>query len=253
MSNLTCVVTFTQSSGQPATGLTLVDIDLYLTRTDRATGASTVVWDGTQNPTAEVTNMGQYIRILATADLDNYVYHLIGNYTGAATLDSNWSTPEGAGQSDIDMAMVADVVWDEAIAGHLGVGSTGEALNNVSAGASPSQIADAVWDELLSGHVIAGSAGEKLGSISAAVFPAGAVNFTYTVINDVTLNPIDGVEVWISTDNPATNIIWKGNTDAFGVARDVNGNLPALDAGTYYFWRQLAGYIFTDPDTEVVS
>jgi hypothetical protein len=91
------------------------------------------------------------------------------------------------------------------------------------------------------------------GICTPTVFPAGAIDFTYTVTDSVTTLPIEGVEVWISTDNPAVNIVWKGDTDAFGVARDVHGELPALDAGTYYFWRQKAGYTFSDPDTEVAS
>jgi hypothetical protein len=90
-------------------------------------------------------------------------------------------------------------------------------------------------------------------ALPSTIFPAGAIEFTYTVTDTVTLLPIEGVEVWISTDNPAVNIVWKGDTDAFGVAMDVNGNKPKLDAGTYYFWRQRAGYTFTDPDTEIVS
>lgn len=92
-----------------------------------------------------------------------------------------------------------------------------------------------------------------IAGISASTFPAGAIAFTYTVTNSVGGLPLEGVEVWISTDNPAVNIVWKGDTDAFGVARDVNGSLPMLDAGTYYFWRQLSGFIFVNPDTEIVS
>jgi hypothetical protein len=88
---------------------------------------------------------------------------------------------------------------------------------------------------------------------SATTFPAGAITFTYIVTDITTGLPIEGVEVWFSTDNPAVNIVWKGDTDAFGIAMDVNGNLPSLDAGTYYVWRQKSGFIFTDPDTEVVS
>lgn len=84
-------------------------------------------------------------------------------------------------------------------------------------------------------------------------FPSGSVTFTYTITNSVSGLPIEGVEVWFSTDNPAVNIVWKGDTDAFGVARDVNGNKPTLDPGTYYVWRQKAGFVFTDPDTEIVS
>lgn len=90
-------------------------------------------------------------------------------------------------------------------------------------------------------------------SASVTVFPAGAVPFTYTVTDSVSLLPIEGVEVWFATDLAGSNIVWKGDTDAFGLARDVNGELPNLDAGTYYVFRQKAGYIFVDPDTEVVS
>ncbi|MHC4748308.1 MAG: hypothetical protein ACYTFW_00395 [Planctomycetota bacterium] len=82
---------------------------------------------------------------------------------------------------------------------------------------------------------------------------AGAVYYTYTVKNTVTLNPIDGVEVWVTTDVAGNNIVWNGNTDAFGVARDVNDARPLLDPGTYYFWSKKAGYNFPNPDTEVVS
>jgi hypothetical protein len=85
------------------------------------------------------------------------------------------------------------------------------------------------------------------------VFPAGAIEFTYTLTDSVTLGPIEGAEVWISTDLAGTNVIWKGDTDAFGIAMDVNGSLPWLDAGVYYFWRQKVGYSFTNPDTETVS
>lgn len=85
------------------------------------------------------------------------------------------------------------------------------------------------------------------------VFPAGAIQFTYTVTNSMTGLPIEGVEVWFSTDLGAANIVWKGDTDTFGVARDTLGNLPALDVGIYYVWRQKSGFTFADPDIEDVS
>lgn len=86
------------------------------------------------------------------------------------------------------------------------------------------------------------------------IFPAGAVLFTYTLTNSVTLFPVEGAEVWFSTDNPAANIVWKGDTDVFGVARDVNGNLPALDVGVYFVWAQKGGYVANAwPDIETVS
>jgi len=112
-----------------------------------------------------------------------------------------------------------------------------------------------VWDDTLTDHHDPDSAGLALFNASTStVFPAGAIPFTYTITSSVApFGPIEGVEVWFSTDNPAVNIVWKGDTDAFGVARDVHGNLPNLDVGTYYIWRQKAGVIFVDPDIEIVS
>jgi hypothetical protein len=81
-----------------------------------------------------------------------------------------------------------------------------------------------------------------------------AVAYTYTVTRSDTGDPIPGAEIWVTTDIAGTNTIWRGTTDAFGVARDVDGNLPLLDPGTYYFWKQISGFTDDDnPDTEVVS
>lgn len=88
--------------------------------------------------------------------------------------------------------------------------------------------------------------------VDAPTFPAGATEYTYTITNSITGFPIDGIEVWISTDALGGNIIWKGETDAFGIARDVNGVKPWLDNGTYYFWQQLAGYVFVNPHAETI-
>ena len=78
------------------------------------------------------------------------------------------------------------------------------------------------------------------------------VEHTYTVLNLIN-DPIPGVLVQISTDLAGTNVIWRGNTDSLGVARDDNNLLPMLQAGTYYFWSSKSGYTFTNPDTEAVA
>lgn len=94
-----------------------------------------------------------------------------------------------------------------------------------------------------------------MGSIGIEKLPIGtAIAYTYTVTNSVTLLPVPAVTVTVSTDLAGTNIIWTGLTDTFGVARDINGDLPRLDAGTYYFWKWKVGFIDDqNPDTEVVS
>lgn len=90
MSDLTVRVALTKSGGQPATGLTLAEINLYLTAQNRVTGAATVVWDGSQHPTVEMTNVGAYVAIYANADLDTYNYHAAAAYVGAEVLDLDW-------------------------------------------------------------------------------------------------------------------------------------------------------------------
>lgn len=84
---------------------------------------------------------------------------------------------------------------------------------------------------------------------------AGALEITYTVKEDDedTGDPIDGVEVWITTDSGGSNVIWSGTTDTNGVLRGAGDGKPWLDAGTYYFWRKKSGFVFTNPDTETFS
>lgn len=75
------------------------------------------------------------------------------------------------------IADIADQVWDEILSGHLTAGSTGKALDDISAGASPTQIADAVWDELVSGHTTTGSFAELIKKI------AGLCKENYRIIS----------------------------------------------------------------------
>ena len=185
MSDLTVAVFFTENTGQMAEALTLAEIDLYLTRQDRATGADAVIWDGTENPTEEIDNIGAYIRIYTGADLTLYNYFAAGEYTGATVLDQDYVT----------------------------------------------------------------------GSVGLLTPPVGtAVLFTYTVTNSITTNPIEGVDIEISTDNVKAHVVWTGNTDIFGVARDEFNSLPILDPGWYYIWKQFGGFIDDqNPDYEEVA
>lgn len=82
-------------------------------------------------------------------------------------------------------------------------------------------------------------------AISSVGGGAGATTYTVTV-NDQDTNPIDGVDCWVSTDSTGTNVIARGDTDDSGQVTFY------LDTGTYYLWRQLAGYTFTNPVTITV-
>lgn len=80
-----------------------------------------------------------------------------------------------------------------------------------------------------------------------------AVEFTYTLTDDVFSLPISDAAVTFNVDSAGNRPVWTGITDIFGVARDEYGNLPRLQPGTYYVSRFHPGYKFVDPDTEVVS
>jgi len=100
---------------------------------------------------------------------------------------------------------------------------------------------------------IFGTLSLDLSGISSIVnLSAGAVEFTYTV-KEADDTPINGVDVWFTTDVAGSNVVWRGTTNVFGVARDSANGKPMLDAGTYYVWRQKVGFIFDNPDTEAVA
>ena len=86
-----------------------------------------------------------------------------------------------------------------------------------------------------------------LTQIADAVAGLGALSCTWTQKDDGN-NPMDNVQVWITTDEAGSNVI-AGIllTDASGEATFM------LDAGTYYVWRERAGYNFTNPQTWTVS
>jgi hypothetical protein len=78
-----------------------------------------------------------------------------------------------------------------------------------------------------------------------ATLTAGSISWTRAV--DDGTNPLDGVDVWITTDEAGENIVARSYTDASGQVTFM------LDAGDYYLWKQLGGYTFTNPEEITVS
>jgi len=89
MSDLMISATFTKNVGEPALGLTLSEIDIWLTAINRSTGAISVIWN-TENPDIAGTNVGVYAKIYDAADLDTYNYFATAQYTGVTVLDQDW-------------------------------------------------------------------------------------------------------------------------------------------------------------------
>jgi len=91
-----------------------------------------------------------------------------------------------------------------------------------------------------------------LAALKAALdtIPSIAAGGTSTIIEcQVGGSPVDGVEVWMTTDEAGANVV-HGTfvSNAFGLA-----DFGAIDSGTYFVWRQLAGYNFENPEEITVS
>lgn len=67
-------------------------------------------------------------------------------------------------------------------------------------------------------------------------------NLITVTVNDTSDDPLENVDVWVTTDEAGTNVI------AGTLKTNASGQVSfMLDAGTYYIWRQLGGYNFTNP------
>jgi hypothetical protein len=87
--------------------------------------------------------------------------------------------------------------------------------------------------------ILAASGGSAIGP--------GSIAFTVTIRDDLT-NPLDGAEVWISTDAAGSNVIAGAlSTDAMGKCTFM------LDAGNYFLWVTHSGYNKENPTAITVS
>ena len=77
---------------------------------------------------------------------------------------------------------------------------------------------------------------------------AGAISWTYTLTDSATGGPIDGAEVWVTSDSAGLYVLASGTTNSAGQVTFM------LDAGTVYVWAKKSGYNMDDlPDTEVIA
>lgn len=138
-------------------------------------------------------------RVTVGTNADKTGYSISGTKT---TLDA---------LNDPTTAAIADAVWDEAISGHLGAGSTGEALNAAGAAGDP-------WTTTLPGAYGAGSAGYIIGNnVNAPIATVDTVvdaikaktdSLTFTVAGQVDAN--------IQSINDVA-IVGNGSTTPFNV------------------------------------
>lgn len=161
----------------------------------------------------------------------------VTNLTNLPAITANWLTAAGTA-ADFG-AEVADAVWDEAIAGHAGAGSTGLALSAAGSAGDP-------WSTALPGAYGSGTAGKIIGdnlnaTISsrmatytqptgflAATFPTGTIanttNITGGTITTVTtLTNLPSIPAnWLTATGIAADAI-----TAAKVAADVSAEILA--------------------------
>lgn len=204
-----------------------LDLILDAATAPSAATVADAVWDEALAGHATGGTTGKKLTDLANADLT-----ALATAVNLATVD---------GIVDSILADTGELQTDWVNGGRL------DLLLDGATAPSAASVADAVWDEALGGHLGAGSTGSKLNAAGGAG-GAGAISFAYTVYQANGITPLDGVEVWVTTDFAGTNVIAGTlSTSALGVVTFL------LDAGTYYFWRRKSGWTFTNPDTEAVS
>jgi hypothetical protein len=77
---------------------------------------------------------------------------------------------------------------------------------------------------------------------------AGAGSTAYSnTVTDQDSNPLDGVEVWITSDSGGVSTVASTTTNTLGAFT------VYLDPGTYYLWLAKGGYNFGNPTTITVS
>jgi hypothetical protein len=131
------------------------------------------------------------------------------------------------GFNDPTVGAIADQVWDEAIAGHLGAGSTGAALNAAGSAGDP-------WTTPLPGAYGAGTAGKIIGdNLDAAVSSRASAAGLTTVEGkvDTVDTVVDAIKV--KTDalptDPADQSLIIAATDAIVTAVGTRASQVSVD------------------------
>jgi hypothetical protein len=106
----------------------------------------------------------------------------------------------------------ADAVWDEALAGHLGAGSTGEALNAAGAAGDP-------WTTSLPGAYGAGSAGYIIGTNLNATVSSRASQTALDTLDDFVDTEVAAIKA--KTDQLTFTTANRVDSQVYGMQTDV--------------------------------
>jgi hypothetical protein len=199
-----------------------------------APGLVTLIWNALSSGLTTTGSIGKRLVDFLTGD----IYARLGAPAGASV--SADVAAVQADTNDIQSRLPAALTGD----GNLKADAL--KLN----GATPTNLtstetAQAVLNATASSYNTTGTIGAKINAASASA-GAGAISTTVT-INNASNQPLDGAEVWVTTDSGGTNVVASGQTNTAGQVTFM------LDAGSYYTWCQLAGHNFSNPSALTVS
>jgi hypothetical protein len=111
----------------------------------------------------------------------------------------------GSGVLPSDVEDIADAVWDELVADHQTVGTTGKALSDVSGGSSPETIAQAVWEYATRSLTTFGTLAQSIWGYVTRTLTAGTKDTEIDAIKERTDNlpdnPADVSDVPTAEEN----------------------------------------------------
>lgn len=194
-------------TGTSVIGYTLAQFSIG--RTTAITYSSNVLqWNGTNVATP------------ATAGVPDVNVKNWGNTAAAAaTLSANVTTIQAT-----PLNQILDGVWDEAIAGHLSAGSTGEALNAAGAAGDP-------WNTAIPGAYTAGKAGYLVGNLmNPTTLTVSANVVSINAVSTSAVTTVKAVQGLTTADQVTTAVNLTTNNDKTGYALSSAGNNSAADA-----------------------
>jgi len=237
--------------GSPTTALNLSGttiattqkVDVETIKTNPVVNGGTVTFP-TGATLASTTNITAATGIvLSGVTHTGAVIPTVTTLTNLPAITANWLT--AAGIAADAGAEIADAVWDEAIAGHLGAGSTGAALNGAGSAGDP-------WTTSLPGAYGAGTAGYLVGTnLNATVssrqatvtFPTNFSALAITAGGAVTAGTVSDKTGYSLTQAFPTNFSALGITAGGAVTTDVVSNVAAIKVKTDSLTFTVAGQV----------
>jgi hypothetical protein len=213
-----------------AVGLGSANLDTQLAALPTAAENADAVWDEAIAGHAAAGSTGEALAAAGSAG-DPWATALPGSYSAGQAgkiVGDNLNATVGSRATQASVDTVDDLLDTEVAAIKAKTDNLPAAPAATGDIPTAGAIADAVWDEGLSGHLGAGSTGEALdAAASASLVGAGAISWDVLVQEGVT--PVQGAAVWVATDAAGSNVV-AGTliTPSDGTVTFL------LDAGDYY-------------------